>query len=91
MDKPWYDWWAMRNLLARLGHSGHVQGGADHASPQQRVGFLDPRLQPIGVFAPKDWVPTERRRRLDVALGRTPPAPAAAPAGAPPAFPPASR
>jgi Zn-dependent protease with chaperone function len=95
----WYDWWAMRNLLARLGHSGHVQGGAEHASPQQRVGFLDPRLQPIGRFAPKEWVPVERRRRLDEALGRTPPVPPAgpaepapaapAPAGPPPAFPPA--
>jgi hypothetical protein len=82
----WYDWWAIHNLLLRLADTGHAHGGEAHASPQQRAATLAPRIQPLGRFTPKDWVPVERRRRLDEALGRTPAPPAsAAPAPAAPA------
>jgi Zn-dependent protease with chaperone function len=90
LQECWYDWWAMRNVLARIAASGHAHGGADHAPPQQRVAALDARLQAMGVYSPKDWVRPERMRRFNEAIGRAqPPAPAPAPAPGPSPAPPA--
>lgn len=84
LQESWYDWRALSGYLARLGHSGHLHGGVDHASPQQRVAALEQHLQPLGMFNPKEWVRPERKRRLDEALGRAPPAPPAPPPALPP-------
>ena len=81
----WYDWWALRNLLARLPDDGHHRGDT-HAPPQQRAAMLDPALAPLGAFQPREWLRPFRRERFDLAVGRTPPAPP--PAALPPAAPP---
>jgi Zn-dependent protease with chaperone function len=94
LNDCWYDWWAMRDVLARIAESGHAHGSADHASPAQRIAMVEPHLRAMGVYTPKDWVRPERKRRLDEALGRAPPpvpadaAPPAPPPGPAPGFPP---
>jgi hypothetical protein len=71
LQDVWYDWWALRNVLASLGEEGHAHGGATHASPHQRVQLLDPKLQALGAYPAKEGVTAERLARFQAAVGRT--------------------
>jgi beta-barrel assembly-enhancing protease len=73
LQDVWYDWWALRNVLASLGEEGHAHGGATHASPRQRVQLLDPKLQALGAYPAKEGVTAERLARFHAALGRAAP------------------
>ena len=56
--------------LANLGATGHAHGGATHASPQQRVAQLDPRLAPLGAFTPRETMAQDRLQRFETSIGR---------------------
>jgi hypothetical protein len=82
-----YNWYALRNVLDSLAHTGHAHGGSTHASPAQRVAQLDAILPPLGLYPDRPGVVYERLLRFNGVLGRPAPTPPAEKPAAPPAAP----